>query len=131
MIQLKATTGEEMLQKGLWPPPHAPLRNGASSWRYPAVVYAYNRRDPLATNRALNFTAALSQMVIKTLVIDHSCFKVLAVTPVRKSGSYAESNDRLGIYVGFTGSPCNRSSFVTSCPDLLNNLRDFILRTIH
>lgn len=69
MIQLKATTGEEMLQKGLWPPPHAPLRNGASSWRYPAVVYAYNRRDPLATNRALNFTAALSQMGVRHALI--------------------------------------------------------------
>lgn len=62
MIQLKGTRGEEMLQPGLWPPPDVVLRGRVSSWSYPAVVYTYNRRDPVATERALDFTAALSHM---------------------------------------------------------------------
>jgi len=63
MVQLKATSAEEMLQPELQLAANeVPLRGGEQGWSYPRIVYAFNRRDPVATERALAFTGALKQL---------------------------------------------------------------------
>lgn len=72
MVQLKATSAEEMLQPELQLAANeVPLRGGEQGWSYPRVVYAFNRRDPVATERALAFTGALKQLVRVILNSSH------------------------------------------------------------